>query len=364
MKSLKMLLVMLVVVSQYSPAQMTEALRTGKGLVTTGIRQPDPAKPIHRIAMGSCGYQDLPQPILRIAADWNPDVFLFLGDNIYGDTENMDTLRAKYNRLGSKPEFKRLAERSAILAVWDDHDYGVNDGGEEYPKKVESKEIFLQFWNEPAASVRRQHLGIYHSSVCGPVGKRTQFIMLDNRTFRTPVVAGIPGKDINDYVVDTNRSARMLGEDQWKWLEDELKKPAEVRIIMTSTQFVSEFNGYELWALKPFEKQRMIDLISRTKANGVVFVSGDVHFGELSMQKPDNTYPLYDLTASGITSTDFPQPNRYRLAKEIHENHFGAITINWESADPSITFEIYNVVKDAVYSKSINLSELTFTSKR
>ena len=359
-----MVVAMLIVVSQYGSAQLTEALRTGKGLVTTGIRQPDPTRPVKRIALGSCGYQDLPQPILRIASDWNPDVFLFLGDNIYGDTENMDTLRAKYNRLGSKPEFARLVDRSAILAVWDDHDYGVNDGGEEYPKKVESKEIFLQFWNEPSTSTRRQHPGIYHSVVCGPVGKRTQFIMLDNRTFRTPVIPGVPGKDINDYIIDTNRNARMLGEEQWKWLEAELRKPAEIRIVMTSTQFVSEFNGYELWALKPFEKQRMIDLISKTQANGIVFVSGDVHFGELSMQKPDNTYPLYDLTSSGVTSTDFPQPNRFRLAKEIHENHFGSITIDWDNSDPMITFEIYNVVKDALFSKSIHLSEITFASKR
>ncbi len=243
MSMLMMALVLLIVVSQHGSAQLTEALRTGKGLVATGIRQPDQSKPIRRIAMGSCGYQDLPQPILHIAGDWNPDVFLFLGDNIYGDTENMDTLRAKYNRLGSKPEFKRLVERAAVLAVWDDHDFGVNDGGEEYPKKVESKEIFLQFWNEPAASLRRQHPGIYHSTVYGPVGKRTQFIMLDNRTFRTPVVAGVPGKDINDYVADTNRNARMLGEEQWKWLEAELRKPAEVRIIMTSTQFVWSSTG-------------------------------------------------------------------------------------------------------------------------
>lgn len=344
-------------------AQMTESLRLGKSIVATNIRQPNLEKPIYRIAMGSCGYQDLPQPILRIAADWNPDVFLFLGDNIYGDTENMDTLRAKYNRLGSKPEFKRLAERSPILAVWDDHDYGVNDGGEEYPKKAESKDIFLQFWNEPQTSARRSHAGIYHSMVVGPVGKRTQFIMVDNRTFRSPVVPGVPGKDINDYIVDTNRNARMLGDMQWAWLEEQLRQPAEVRIFMTSTQFVSEFNGYELWALKPFEKQRMIDLISKTNASGVIFVSGDVHFGELSVQKPTNTYPLYDLTASGITSTDFPQPNKYRVAKQIHENHFGTISIDWAQADPAITFEIYNVVKDAVFSRTIKLSEISFAKR-
>lgn len=341
-------------------AQLSENQKNGKELIITSILNPDSDKIISKIALGSCGYQDLPQPILSIAADWNPDVFLFLGDNIYGDTENMDTLRAKYNRLGSKQEFKKLVKKTRILSVWDDHDYGVNDGGLEYPKKEESKEIFLQFWNEPLQSDRRKHPGIYHSYFAGPIGKRTQFIMLDNRTFRTKVISGVPGIDINDYIVDTNKNAKMLGEEQWLWLENELLKQADLRIIMTSTQFVSEFNGYELWALKPFEKQRMIDLIKKTKAEGVLFVSGDVHFGELSKQIPNNCYPLYDFTSSGITSTDFTQPNSYRIGKEIHENHFGGISIDWKQSDPSITFELYNTVKDIVYSHSIKKSELTF----
>ena len=342
-------------------AQLTESQKNGKELINTAIQYPDSNKLISKIALGSCGYQDLSQPIISIAADWNPDVFLYLGDNIYGDTENMDTLRAKYNRLGSKPEFKKLVKKTGILSVWDDHDYGINDGGLEYPKKEESKEIFLQFWNEPLKSERRKHTGIYHSFFAGPIGKQIQFIMLDNRTFRTKVITGVPGIDINDYIIDTNKNAKMLGEEQWKWLENELLKPADLRIILTSTQFVSEFNGYELWALKPYEKQRMIDLIKKTKAEGVLFVSGDVHFGEVSKQIPSDCYPLFDFTSSGITSTDFTQPNKYRIGKEIHENHFGGISIDWKKADPSITFELYNTVKDIVYTHSINKSDLSFS---
>jgi alkaline phosphatase D len=129
---------------------------------------------------------------------------------------------------------------------------------------------------------------------------------------------------------------------------------------MTSTQFVSEFNGYELWALKPYEKQHFIDVIKKTGAEGVIFVSGDVHFGELSVQQPDDCYPLYDLTASGITSTDFPQPNKYRVAKEIHENHFGGISIDWNKTDPTITFTITNLVKNHVFEHTIRRSDLSF----
>ncbi|MFM8711242.1 MAG: hypothetical protein ACKOC7_08185, partial [Sphingomonadales bacterium] len=112
-----------------------------------------------RIAFGSCAHQDRPQPLLRLAASYKPDRFIFLGDNIYGDTDNMDTLRAKYQRWGAKPEFKQLAATTPILATWDDHDFGRNDAGRHYPYKVPSKEIFLDFFKEPLQSERRKHPG-------------------------------------------------------------------------------------------------------------------------------------------------------------------------------------------------------------
>ena len=82
-----------------------------------------------KIAFGSCGYQDEPQPVLALAAEQKPDAFIFLGDNIYGDTDNMDTLQAKYNRWGAKDEYKKLESTTKIFATWDDHDFGRNDAG-------------------------------------------------------------------------------------------------------------------------------------------------------------------------------------------------------------------------------------------
>lgn len=85
--------------------------------------------PVTRITFGSCGHESEPQPVLALAAEQKPDAFVFLGDNIYGDTDNMDTLRAKYQRLGAKPEYQQLAAATTIFATWDDHDYGRNDSG-------------------------------------------------------------------------------------------------------------------------------------------------------------------------------------------------------------------------------------------
>lgn len=41
-----------------------------------------PKTAVTRIAFGSCAHQDKDQPLLKVAAALNPDVFLFLGDNI------------------------------------------------------------------------------------------------------------------------------------------------------------------------------------------------------------------------------------------------------------------------------------------
>ena len=95
---------------------------------------------VQRIAFGSCLY---PRPnkvaIFNGILRQKPDVFIFLGDNIYGDTTDMELLAKKWNALGAVEGFKKLSETSTILATWDDHDYGVNDGGKSFPMRLESE---------------------------------------------------------------------------------------------------------------------------------------------------------------------------------------------------------------------------------
>ncbi|MCB0587175.1 MAG: alkaline phosphatase family protein, partial [Phaeodactylibacter sp.] len=237
-----------------------------------------------RIAFGSCAHQDKEQPLLKVAASLKPEVFLFLGDNIYGDSREMDTLRAKYARLAAKEEFQQLANQTRVLAVWDDHDYGENDSGRHYPFKAESKEIFMDFWKVPAGSDRRNHEGIYGVETLQTNGLLIQFILLDTRTFRDNLIKRDSADTVfkNDYAPNENPDSTFLGATQWQWLEEQLSTKADIRIIASSNQFSHAYNGWESWTNVPHERQRMIDLIKKTKANGVVFISGDVHWGELS----------------------------------------------------------------------------------
>ncbi|MBI3134117.1 MAG: alkaline phosphatase family protein [Bacteroidetes bacterium] len=327
-------------------------------------------KNISKIAFGSCGHQDNHLPIFDVIVKHDPDLFIFLGDNIYGDTRDMQVLKAKYDQLAQKPSFMHLKDSVEILATWDDHDYGENDAGRHYPKKEESKELFLDFFGEPEDSERRRHAGIYTSYLYETQGKKLQLILLDNRTFRDNPKQ-YSGEFANDqryfYEMDygpytsSQTDSTLLGAEQWAWLEQELLKPADLRLICSGTQFGIEFNGYESWANFPHEQKRMLELIQKTKASGVLFLTGDVHYAEISKLETPGLYPIYDITASGLSSTwHFATPNKNRIEGPVMENHFGMLTIDWEAEDPTITMEIWDIQNNQRMEYTIGLNEISF----
>ena len=325
-------------------------------------------KAVSTIGFGSCANQNAPYPVLNKIVERNPDVFCWLGDNIYGDSQSMKVLREKYTKLGCHEEFRKLNEEAYFLATWDDHDFGKNDGGKFYTKKKRSKELFLEFWNEAQDSERRNHKGIYHTTTVGPEGQRVQFIMLDTRTFRDPLRLNIGGhlfkikkKWKNDYIPIKSKSATFLGKEQWSWLEGVLNEPADVRIVMSSNQFGISYNGYEAWANMPRERERFIEIIKKTKANGIVFISGDVHWAEISKLKAEGCYPLYDITSSGITQEwSHIEPNDNRIGEAFAPNNAGIIKIDWEQNDPLLQFKIIDVNGEEVRKHEVRLSELQF----
>ncbi len=297
-----------------------------------------------RIAFGSCAYQFEDQPILDAVIAAEPDVFLYLGDAIYGDWDGEkvvevtpESLRAKWQELAGQPAYQRLEESVPILATWDNHDYGKHDGGAEFELKEASKEIFLDFFGEPADSARRQRAGIYDAKVYGPTGRRVQIILLDTRSFKGPyVLAERPegaGGSLGKYAPNDDPAVTLLGEEQWRWLEERLREPAEVRLIASSTQIVADEKGMDEWGNYPLERRRLFDLIAETGASGVVLLSGNVHFSELSATD-EGPYPIVDFTSSGLThvNEEYPKaPNRYRVAGPYVDLSFGLVEIDWQA---------------------------------
>ena len=325
--------------------------------------QPAPAKALERIAFGSCATQERPQPIWDAVSRTNPDLLLLLGDNIYADTEDMDVMRAKYAKFAAMPGFKAIRSRVPILATWDDHDLGVNDGGVSYPKKDESQQVFLDFFGEPSDSSRRKQAGVYDARVYGPPGKRVQVIMLDTRYFRSDLKEK-PVKVRNEgpYLPNDDPNATILGEAQWAWLEKQLEVPAEFRLVVSSIQVVAEQHGWEKWMNIPKERERLFNLIKKTKANGVVFLSGDRHLAELSLLYDALEYPTFDLTSSGLNQgARFPRPfeqNQARVATMNWGDNFGLVTIDWSLPDPEISLQIRDVAGDIRIQQKISLSTL------
>lgn len=296
------------------------------------------------IAFGADADQKSPQPIWDSIIATNPDLFLFLGDNVYIDSTEESVMRAAYAMLGSVPGFRRMRESAVpIMATWDDHDYGEDDAGSEFPAKEISQQVFLDFFGEPLSSPRRTREGIYNARIFGEEGRRVQVIALDTRYFRT--------------------DKTMLGEDQWSWLEAELARPAELRIIMSSIQFITRDNAWENWTNVKGERTRFIELIIKTGAEGVLFVSGDRHIGELAVMNAGIGYPLFDLTTGSLNKV----PKRIPSEKNLHRiedypaptESFGLITLEWGVlSGPHVLLEIKDLGGASIIRRKIPLRML------
>jgi len=291
--------------------------------------------PLSRIAVGSCAKQTMPQPIWEAVLAYRPELFVFMGDNVYGDFNSADAtdLKRAYEEAGKIAGYARLRDTVSHLAVWDDHDYGSNDGGADFAHKAVAKDVFLDFWNAPATDIRRTREGIYDARVIGPPGMRVQVIMLDVRWFRSPLritdQRGAPGKQ--RYLPDPDPAKTMLGAVQWDWLAQELRKPAEVRLIVSSTQVLAEGHGWERWGNFPLERQKLFDTIRDSGAKGVVFVSGDRHIGALYREQPAGLYPLHEMTSSGLNMVYWAakEPGPNRLGALYAAANFGVVDIDW-----------------------------------
>ena len=328
-----------------------------------------PTGEVSRIAFGSCAKHWQPQPIWKTVIGADPDLFLFLGDAIYADTDGQtawpvmpEQLAGEWNRLADKPEIQELMASVPVMATWDNHDYGAHSAGAEFPLRRVSRDIFLDFFDEPAGSARRLREGVYDAKIFGPEGRRVQVVLLDTRYFKGPTILDKRPADekralniVGKYEPNPDPEATLLGESQWAWLAEQLKQPAELRLIASGTQMIADEKGMDEWGNYPHERQRLLDLLLSTDANGVILLSGNVHFGEVSgLEILD--YPLLEITSSGLTHVNAQYPimkNSYRVAGPIVSQNFGMVEVAWDAADgPEVTLSLNTIAgaKPFLYS--------------
>lgn len=286
------------------------------------------------IAFGSCAHQDKPQPIWDVISKNNPELFIFSGDNVYASQPETKPIGAQYKKLNLIPEFRRFRENIPIFATWDDHDYGVNDAGSDNPEKDEARREFLNQWTYVRDSLSLRQKGVYHTKILGGVKKKSptlQIIMLDTRWFRSPVrKIEDPANPLRKFGPTEDKKATILGEEQWDWLEKQLRKPADVRVVVSSIQFVAEEHGFEKWANFPHEKERFLNLLRRVGPKNLFIVSGDRHMGTIAKQEVKGWGTLYDITASGINRvSDLEETDKSYMGAPVKVENFGLMKIDW-----------------------------------
>jgi len=303
---------------------------------------------IDRMAFGSCNRQDAPQPLWKpILAD-HPDIWIWMGDNIYGDSPVMDTLRAKYARQNANPDYQLLKASTPIIGVWDDHDYGINDGDKRFAQKKESRDLMFDFLGMPADALERRREGGYSAHTYGTGDQQVKVILLDGRYFRDTLSR-------LDRQYQVNLNGQMLGDAQWKWLEQELNtSTARVNFIVSGVQFLPTEHVYEKWANFPQDREKLLNLIAKSGVQNPILMSGDRHIAEI-MKLVDSRFPkgLYEVTASGLTHTwsgIAEEKNSLRVSELVAKLNYGLASFDWAKNELLIEIKGEN---GSVYAKQM-----------
>ena len=304
----------------------------------------DTKKVLQTIAFGSCNDHTKSQEMWKHIVKNKPQLWVWLGDNIYADTKDMHLMAKKYSEQKNHLDYRRLLACCPVVGTWDDHDYGANDAGKEFAMKKESKRLMLDFLDVPKDAAVRKREGAYQSYTIGEEGKKIKVILLDARYFRDELERSL----IKGMRYTPNETGDVLGEAQWEWLEKELtNSDAQIHLIGSGIQIIPEEHGYEKWANFPKARQRFLDLIVKTNPSKPILLSGDRHIAEISkINLKGLNQPLYEVTASGLThswSTRTAEANQHRVGEMVIEKNFAVMKINWSGSVPDVSVEIRGI---------------------
>ncbi|HEX8576025.1 MAG TPA: alkaline phosphatase D family protein [Flavobacterium sp.] len=319
--------------------------------------------PDFTVALGSCSYiseASLDRPGKPYGAGYGifesinakkPDIMIWGGDNIYLREADWDSKTGIYHRYSHTRKIKEvqpLLARTQNFAIWDDHDFGPNDGDRSFYNKRITQQAFKDFWaNKSYGLDAKQEEGNFSTFNWGDV----QFFLLDNRFFKSP----------NNRITGEKT---LLGEQQLQWLIDALSySPASFKVIVIGGQVLNSAAVFENYSNYADEKTRLLNEIAANKIKGVFFISGDRHFTELSKLPRKNTYPLYDWTVSpltsGVATPSDTEKNMYRVPGSfIAQNNFGTITFSGNKENRQVQFTLFDVNGKEIWKQVILKKEL------
>jgi len=280
--------------------------------------------------------------------------WLFLGDNLYPQTDTLHGLKAAYEELACSEKLAQLKARVPVRATWDDHDFGADNADSSLPFRSDSIKLFREFWQQSYAS---EDDGVYSSQMFEHQGRRIHLIVLDTRFNRT----AYQSLRINDEQEegssqpDTGAACEptLLGARQWQWLEAELEKPAELKIIGSSIQVLSFQHRFEKWKNYEGEYQRLLGLLGRI-SSPTVLLSGDRHLHEISKIELVSGRALYDFTSSGLNKAEGLsrfEHNRLRVERCLADG-FGEVRVAWHGNSPVVTMSMIDQRGNLRFSQS------------
>ena len=315
-------------------------------------RQPD----AFTLALGSSNYtndskHDQPgEPygtanteIFKHIAHHNPDMMLWLGDNIYLREPDFGSRTAIYRRYGlmrKDPNLKDLLANTSNIAVWDDTDFGPNDATGAYPYKIHTLQAFKDFWANPSYGINEQK-GItsmlqLHDAL---------FFVLDNRYNR-------------GNLYDSSR-ATLLGNTQLQWLKDALYAAPknDLKFILNGGQWLNSSKKFGHYInLAPLERQEVLDFICDKKIKNVYILSGDKHHSEVNEYSCSTGVTITEFTVSPLTAKSHPldvDENNIHLVKPYFYDkgqNFGILKVEGDYGKRKVSMHIFDKSNVLQYS--------------
>ena len=271
-----------------------------------------------KIGLGSCLDQDYPQPIWQSIKKEDLNYFIFLGDNVYGDTRygSLRKMKSAYDK--QKKVLPDFLNDISIFSIWDDHDFGINDGGADYRFKRRAQELYLDFWEITKDDDRSNREGIYFSKNEIFFDKKFKFIFLDTRFFRSK----LKGKKSN-YIENIEPDATILGNAQWTWLENELKSDFDFLFIFSSIQIIAKDHRFEKWSNFPIERAKLFELLEQFNDKTILF-SGDRHRAGIYRKNG-----IIEVTSSSMNKpgSSFSETDSYLIGKTYPQENYGVLEI-------------------------------------
>jgi alkaline phosphatase D len=298
------------------------------------------SRPLRRLAFGSCNRSLSSQSHWKIIGQKQPDLWIWLGDNIYADHMLMEQRVALYDRLFYDDYYREFRNRVPIVGIWDDHDYAHDNCDGSFGEKEESKKALLDFLQVPINHPTRSQPGVYQSYVIGPRGQRTHVVLLDLR-----------------FNMDrSKREKTLLGDMQWAWLEQELRaSDADLLVVGSSLNLTSPITGFgiEGWNSFGAEKARFYDLLAQVGKPTLV-LSGDRHFAEMAQVELPGGLKVYEAMSSGMThSLGMHLPHKGRIGRTIGWRNYGLIEIDWATTGPILKSSICATISSETYEQAI-----------